>query len=116
MSLCHKNKKIIIVTAHPDDAEYGMGMRIRKHVEEHDLVSLVVATAGEYKDCPKGRYKEAEKAIKILGINSHQFLNYKCGELNKFANQLRKNLEDYFVKNSPDIVYTIYPLDIHSDQ
>jgi len=108
-------KKIVVITAHPDDAEIGMGMRIAKHTQIGDKVILVVATGGEYKEYNKSRYNQNKKASKILGITKEYFLEYKCGALNEAQNQLRANLEAIISTEQPDIVYTSFPNDIHVD-
>ncbi len=108
-------KKILIVVAHPDDAELGMGMRIKSHAQNNDVVKIVVVTNGEYKDSPKGRIFETKRASKILGVKELFFLGFPCGHLNKASDQLRVEIEKIVKKENPDIVYTIFPNDLHVD-
>ena len=110
-----KSDKVLIVTAHPDDAEIGMGMRIIQHDLDGNNVYLLIATNGEHEECPRGRKTEAKKAAKTLGIKECRFLDLPCGRLNEQCNELRGKIES-FVKNiNPDIIYTIFPNDLHVD-
>ncbi len=110
-----KSDKILIITAHPDDAEIGMGMRIIQHDLDGDSIFLLIATNGEHEECPQGRKTEAKKAAKTLGIKKCHFLDLPCGHLNEQHNQLRDKIEDFIKKIKPDIVYTIFPNDLHVD-
>lgn len=108
-------QRIIVITAHPDDAELGMGMRIKKHSSDNDEVILIVATGGEYRGNNYSRYSENKKASKILGIKSEYFLGFKCGRLLGVSDELRTELERIIGIEQPELVYTIYPNDIHID-
>lgn len=110
-----KSDKILIVTAHPDDAEIGMGMRIIQHNIDGDSVYLLIATNGEHEECPQGRKTEARKAAKTLGIKECRFLDLPCGHLNEQRNLLRDKIEDFIEEIKPDITYTIFPNDLHVD-
>ncbi|PJA41483.1 hypothetical protein CO178_00025 [candidate division WWE3 bacterium CG_4_9_14_3_um_filter_34_6] len=109
------SQTIIIITAHPDDAELGMGMRIARHVKNGDKVILVVATGGEYTENSKSRYDENKKSSQILGITKEYFLTYTCGNLSSDITKFRTELEEIIRKENPDIAYTLFPNDIHID-
>ena len=109
-----KSDKVLIVTAHPDDAEIGMGMRIIQHNLD-DSAYLLIATNGEHRECPQGRKTEAKKAAKTLGIKQCRFLGLPCGHLNEQRNKLRGKIEDFIEEIKPDIIYTIFPNDLHVD-
>ena len=108
-------KKILVIVAHPDDAELGMGMKIKSHTQNGDVVKIIVVTNGEYKDSPKGRILEAKKSAKILGVKELFFLGFSCGHLNEVSDQIRLEIEKIIKKEDPDMIYTIFSKDLHID-
>lgn len=108
-------KKIMIIAAHPDDAEIGMGMKICEYSERGDRVFLLLATKGECKRSCSGRLDEAEKSAKILGVSKLECMNFRCGWLTKKSDDLRLKIEKYLETEDPEIVYTHFPYDLHVD-
>lgn len=108
-------KRVLIITAHPDDAELGMGMKIKSHTMKGDIVKLVIVTNGEYKDSPNGRVIEAVNSAKILGVKRLIFLNFPCARLNRKEDEIRIKFEKIIKEEQPDIVYTSFKNDLHVD-
>ena len=71
-------KNVLIVSAHPDDYELGMGMRIKKYTSAGVRLTAITATVGEYKDSPRGRIKQEKEAGRILGIQEQINLELPC--------------------------------------
>ena len=108
-------KNVLIVSAHPDDYELGMGMRIKKYTSAGVRVTAITATVGEYKDSPRGRIKQEKEAGRILGIQEQINLELPCSRLSEFSIDFRNRVEKIVNDIKPDIAYTIYPNDLHVD-
>ena len=61
-----KNKKILVLSAHPDDMEFGCGATLYEFSRKGYSIVIYVATAGEYGASADVRKKEQEKSAKIL--------------------------------------------------
>jgi LmbE family N-acetylglucosaminyl deacetylase len=83
-----KLRKILIVTAHPDDETFGMGGTIAKYISQGVQVSVVCATKGEvgeadadllaqYSSIAALREAEMRCAMQVLGIKDLHFLGYR---------------------------------------
>jgi bacillithiol biosynthesis deacetylase BshB1 len=72
---------ILVLAAHPDDAELGAGGTIAKHVALGLKVGIVDFTRGELgtRGTPEMRAQEAADSAKILGISIRENLNLKDG-------------------------------------
>ncbi len=79
---------ILVLAAHPDDAELGCGGTIAKHVKMGKKVGIVDLTKGELgtRGTVEIRAKEAADAAKILGLSVRENLG----------------LQDGFFSNTPD--------------
>lgn len=72
---------ILVLTAHPDDAELGCGGTIINHVAAGYKVGIVDFTRGELgtRGTPKTREQEAIASAKILGLTARENLNLPDG-------------------------------------
>jgi len=72
---------ILVLAAHPDDAELGCGGTIINHVAAGYKVGLVDFTRGELgtRGTPKTREQEALASAKILGLTARENLNLPDG-------------------------------------
>ncbi len=111
-------KRILLVTAHPDDESFMTGGTVAKYVDAGWEVDLICATRGEEGErgpfvqlarekVGEVRQKELEKAGTVLGIHSITFLGYKDGTL---ADRTPGDIEDMvhrkMIELVPDIVIT----------
>ena len=107
---------LLIVGAHPDDAEIGCGGLISKTVAMGKKVVIIDLTNGEptpYGD-PITRAKEAKKSAEILGIFSRLTLEWPNRYLeNKLGYRIQ--LGDIFRKFRPKVVITHPNHDWHAD-
>jgi len=111
--------KILVFSAHPDDAETGAGgFCARAAGEGHDV--LIVHISKEVKDktydgVPERevRVAEAERAAEILGVRV-AFLDYLMGEC-VVTNESSKEVAELIRDEKPQLVLTQWPIDTHSD-
>jgi len=108
---------IMVVTPHPDDAEYGVAGTVARWVREGKKVVYVVCTNGN-KGTPNSRMnpeklariRESEQmaACKILGVKKVIFLRHPDQSLEDTP-EFRKELACLIRKHRPDIVVTADP-------
>lgn len=115
-------KKILVVSAHPDDMEFGCGGTVRRFVEDGYEAILTVATNGEsgwkIKEAPKSvrvktREAEQRKAAEILGIKEVVFLHNIDGQLENSL-KFRSEVVEIIKKYQPEIVFTFDPASLLS--
>jgi bacillithiol biosynthesis deacetylase BshB1 len=72
---------ILVLAAHPDDAELGAGGTIARHVALGHKVGIVDLTRGELgtRGTPESREKEAAESARILGVTVRENLDLKDG-------------------------------------
>ena len=109
-------KKVLIVSPHPDDAEFAMGGTIAKMVESGWEVVMVDLTDGE--PTPFGskeiRQKEKEKASRILGVEKRKCLGMPNRYLLVNLENRRKLAEEIRL-NQPDLLFGPVAPDYHPD-
>jgi bacillithiol biosynthesis deacetylase BshB1 len=72
---------ILVLAAHPDDAELGCGGTMAKHISLGQKVGIVDFTRGELgtRGTPETRAKEAADSAKLLGVSVRENLNLRDG-------------------------------------
>ena len=79
-----KKSKVLVIVAHPDDAELLFGGMISKHTRSGGIVEILIVTSGENwnvygnlnpKDIKKIRRHEALEAGEILGVQKIHFMD-----------------------------------------
>lgn len=107
---------VLVVVAHPDDAEIAMGMRIRAYAEDGACVSVHCLTPGA--PGPNGtseRIEECRAAGAILGIDQYTFSAIPDNQFVERRVEINTSLFRVFAEQRPDIVYTHFPDDQHLD-
>ncbi|MFC1491202.1 PIG-L deacetylase family protein [Nitrospinota bacterium] len=115
---------ILVVVAHHDDAELGVGGSIARWVEDGAVVRTVICTNGDkgtknnippYK-LTETREKEQLAASKVLGVKETIFLRHRDGELederafrNQMAFLIRHIKPDTVVTHDPWLVHYSHP-------
>ena len=93
-------ERILVITAHPDDVDFGAGGTVRKWTEAGIEVSYCICTDGDAggvdRDVPRSeipgiRRREQTEAGKILGVTAIHFLGYKDGDL-RVTQDLRRDI------------------------
>ncbi|KKP56490.1 MAG: LmbE family protein [candidate division WS6 bacterium GW2011_GWF2_33_92] len=115
-------KKLLIITAHPDDAELMFGGTIHKYTNKGHRVDVIVVTNGENwnrigiknsKQVREVRQRESKKAMGILKINSVSFLEMKDGLV--YKKELIPVLIGEIRKLNPNIILSHSESEGHSD-
>lgn len=102
-------KTVMLVGAHPDDADWYAGGTLAALHKNDNKVVVVVATSGEkggnHKNLAKIREQEQLKAANILGYEEVKFLRFKDRELKadgKFVTKLKELIAEY----RPAVIFT----------
>ncbi|MDD5527454.1 MAG: PIG-L family deacetylase [Patescibacteria group bacterium] len=107
--------KVLIIAAHPDDAEISMGMRIANHVQNGDEVRIHCVTKGAPPGGGEIRKEEARKAGEVLGVKNYSFSDIEDGLFIEQRKKIRNTLEKIIAEEKPDLLYTHYYKDKHLD-
>jgi LmbE family N-acetylglucosaminyl deacetylase len=106
--------RVMAISAHPDDSEWGCGGTLAKHADKGDAVSIVVLTQGEAgTELAEIREREAHEAAEIIGASC------SVGELpdTKLAEKAAIDLIENAValNGLPDVAYIHSRSDTHQD-
>jgi LmbE family N-acetylglucosaminyl deacetylase len=107
---------VLIVVAHPDDAEIAMGMRMRWYALNGAQVRVHCLTTGA--PGPHGaapRRDECLDAGGLLGVDRYTFSTIPDTRFVEHRGRIHTDLFSVFHDTRPDIVYTHYPDDQHPD-
>jgi LmbE family N-acetylglucosaminyl deacetylase len=117
-------KKILLVSAHPDDMEIGMGGTAAKLARAgHSLLSIVITDGRRSPDpdmigqdaMASLRQEEGVRACRRLGINATNFLGFESIISDEAVGRATGELVEVIDKFRPDEVYTPHPeLDRHA--
>lgn len=107
---------ILVLAAHPDDAELGCGGTIAKHVAMGHKVGIIDFTRGELgtRGSVPERDQEAKAASKILGIALRENLNFRDGFFQNDEAHQREVIR-ILRKYKPEIVIANAIYDRHPD-
>ncbi|GAB3226147.1 bacillithiol biosynthesis deacetylase BshB1 [Algoriphagus aestuariicola] len=107
---------ILVLAAHPDDAELGCSGTIAAHVAKGHKVGIVDLTQGEMgtRGTPELRLKESEDAAKILGLSARENMGFRDIYF-KDDEVHQKELIRVIRKYQPDIVLANAVSDRHPD-
>lgn len=107
---------ILVIAAHPDDAELGCSGTIVHHIRQGKKVGIIDLTQGELgtRGSAELRMEEAAEAAKILGVHARENLYLRDGRFqNNEADQLA--IIRVIRKYQPEIVITNATVDRHPD-
>src|SRR5262245_51641562 len=117
-------KQILVVSAHPDDMEIGMGGSVAKFIAEGNSVTSVIFTDGRRGPTPAAfpqdqfietRRKEARDAAAHLRLQNVMLCD--LSDLNTAENQSAalQKLESICTDLQPDEIFTLHPeIDRHA--
>lgn len=109
--------RVLIVMAHPDDAEFGAAGTIARWADAGAHITYVVVTDGskgsedpEMTDerLSKLRMKEQRAAAEVLGVAEVVFLGYPDGEVFNTI-ELRRDIVRQIRLHKPDVIMTLDP-------
>jgi LmbE family N-acetylglucosaminyl deacetylase len=116
--MADRNDRVMVVTAHPDDSEFGAGGTVAKLVKEGREVTYVIVTNGNKGSGDRAmtperlvaiREAEQRNAARTLGVERVEFLGYPDGELED-SRALRRDVTRQIRKWRPHLVITQNPL------
>lgn len=111
-------ERVLVVTAHPDDPEFGFGASIAKLAGDGADVFYVICSdgcqGGEDPTVPDAelsatRYAEQRAAAEVLGVKDVVFLGFRDGYLAPTV-ELRKAISREIRRYKPDLVLTHTPV------
>jgi LmbE family N-acetylglucosaminyl deacetylase len=116
-------KRILLISAHPDDMEIGMGGTAAKLTQAgHSLMSVVITDGRRSPDpdligpdaMARLRKEEGENACRKLGINATEFFGFQSITGDEDVKSATEKLVQVIDRLQPDEVYTLHPeLDRH---
>jgi LmbE family N-acetylglucosaminyl deacetylase len=110
--MADKIERALVVTAHPDDAEFGAAGTIAKLVRDGCEVAYVIVTngnkgSGDRTMTPERlariREEEQRNAARVLGVERVRFLGYDDGEVED-TRDLRRDVSREIRSFRPDLV------------
>jgi LmbE family N-acetylglucosaminyl deacetylase len=113
--------KILVVGAHPDDADVRCGGLALKYIAQGHTVKFLSTTNGDTGhhqiggvELARRRYAEAQAAARMAGLAEYEVLDLHSGELEpSVAN--RKLIIRIIREYNPDLIITHRPNDYHPD-
>lgn len=114
-------KKVIIISAHPDDETLGAGGTLLKHKANGDKVYWLIVTnvfehQGFSKERIKSRQMEIDKVAQEFGFEKVFKLDYPTMTLSSSSLlKLVPDVSKVFSEVEPEIIYTLNRSDAHSD-
>ncbi|NHJ87916.1 MAG: PIG-L family deacetylase, partial [Asgard group archaeon] len=115
------NMRIIVLSPHTDDGEFGVGGTIARFIEEgHDVYYIAFSTAQKSvkPGFPQDALKiEVKSATKILGIPPKNLFvhNYEVRSFPARRQEILEELVKYRKDLQPDIVFMPNRDDMHQD-
>jgi len=119
-----KIERVMVVTAHPDDSEFGAGGTVAKLAKQGCEVTYVIVTNGNKgssdrtmspERLAKIREEEQRNAARALGVERVEFLGYPDCELEDtrdlrrdITRQIRRWRPDLLIAQNPHRTYNLY--------
>src|SRR5690606_15362057 len=114
-------KKVIVVSAHPDDEILGCGGTLLKHIDNGDQVDWLITTSiftsqGFSENRVNLRKKEIQEVKNKLGIHKTHILDYPTMNLSdESLIKMIPTISNVFNEVKPEIIYVLNRSDAHSD-
>jgi len=110
-------ERVMVVTAHPDDSEFGAAGTVAKMVKDGREVTYVVVTNGNKGSGDRSmtserlaeiREREQRAAARVLGVERVEFLGYPDCEVED-TRDLRRDVTREIRRWRPDLLITMNP-------
>ena len=104
--------RVLVVTAHPDDSEFGAGGTVARFVKEGREVAYCIVTNGNKGSSDRTmtperlaviRAEEQRNAARVLGVERVTFLGYPDGEVED-TRDLRRDVSREIRRFRPDLI------------
>lgn len=103
-------ERILVVVAHPDDAEYGISCAVKQWTDAGKEVAYLLVTAGEAgirslppEECGPLRAEEQRRACAAVGVEELKILDFPDG-LVEHSHAVRRAIASKIRKFKPDTV------------
>lgn len=108
--------EVLVLSAHPDDAELGAGGAIKNLTNDGHRVVMVDCTRGEMgtRGTPELRNQEADAAAKILGVSDREILSMPDCAVEHTQENI-KLVAEVIRAYKPRILLTTAPVERHPD-
>lgn len=112
--------KVLLITAHPDDWETGIGGLVTQMARDGHTIISVIGTPGHEntpgKATPQMRLLEAAASHTLVGISNPRALSYTIDtKALSVTPETRKEFTQLVNDIDPNIVFTLSPMDAHHD-
>ena len=114
-------KRVIVISAHPDDEILGVGGTLLKHKKSGDNLAWIIITGisetqGFSKERVKSREFEIQRVSDSIGFSKVFRLNYPTMSLNpQIVNEIIPKISSIFNEFEPEVIYVLNRSDVHSD-
>ncbi len=116
---------ILVFSPHFDDESIGCGGAIARHVAEGGYAAVVFMTRGHTgnttprqeatpQETEQIRKREADSALKILGVQARDYLDLPDGFL-QWTPEAVKRAAAMIRKHRPEVIYAPHAQDVHND-
>ncbi|HEV8441247.1 MAG TPA: PIG-L deacetylase family protein [Methylomirabilota bacterium] len=115
--MAERIRRVMVITAHPDDSEFGAGGTVAKLVKEGKQVSYCILTNGNKGSSDRSmtperlveiREEEQRNAARVLGVETVDFLGFPDCELED-TRQSRLAVTAAIRRHRPDLIITQNP-------
>ena len=119
-----RHERVMVITAHPDDSEFGAGGTVARFAKQGAEVTYVIVTngnkgSGDRPMTPErlARLRETEQrnAARVLGVERVEFLGHDDGEVEDtrrlrldVTRQIRKWRPQLIITQNPHRTYNLY--------
>jgi LmbE family N-acetylglucosaminyl deacetylase len=116
-----KSKKVIVISAHPDDETLGVGGTLLKHKSQGDEIYWIIVTSistelGFSAERVQCRQNEIEQVASAFGFKKVFQMGYPTMSLSSSSlKRLIPEISKIFTEVEPEIIYTLNRSDAHSD-
>lgn len=107
-----RNKKIVLISPHPDDVEIGMGgtafLLAKKNKIHHLIATNGANSANIFKDKKKlveARKEEAINSNKYMGIKNIKFFEYDEVKSKSIKLEFEVKTKEYLKRINPDYIF-----------
>jgi LmbE family N-acetylglucosaminyl deacetylase len=106
---------VLALGAHPDDIELGTAGFLLKLKDSGARVYGLTLTRGEVGGAPEKRKDEAERALRFIGLDGYEILDFPDTHLGDRIPALRAAIEERIRKVGATLVLTHAAVDVHGD-
>lgn len=114
-----KQRKVLVLAPHTDDAELGMGATLSKMKREGACITVVAFSSAD-ESLPAGfdvgtTRQEFTESMKLYQVDNHRVLDFKVREFPKQRQEILETLIQLRQEIKPEIVFCPSSQDIHQD-